>query len=24
MRSDFGEVVQNFELKMIGGAPEGH
>ena len=24
MRYDFGEVVQNFELKRIGGAPKGH
>ena len=24
MRYDFGEVVQNFELKRIGGAPKDH
>ena len=23
-RSQFGELVQNFELKRIGGAPKGH
>ena len=24
MKSYFGEVVQNFELKRVGGAPKGH
>jgi len=24
MRSQFGESVQNFELKRVGGAPKGH
>ena len=24
MRSNFGEVAQNFKLKRVGGAPKGH